>query len=386
MIICARQLAVLVLAAALLSGCSVLPGLNISEKSWGLSSEYEVVPGDQADSYRVMRADEAAGYRVVAITPESLQSLGSAELPKSTATELGSVTPAVVPAEYQVGPGDILYVTVWDHPELTTPAGQLSSQADLSGRLVSSEGKIFYPYVGEFVAAGKTTEELREYITRNLSRVIASPQVDVRVISFRAKRVQVTGEVNEPGLVTLDDTPKGVLEAISERGGLAPEASRRRVTLIRDGRSYSVNLAGLTSGEHPAANPVLMAGDILHVPDRNADQVFVLGEVAEQQPVYMSQQSMSLTEALTSAGGLDKLRSNDGGVLVFRRPATAGELPTVFTLDMSNPLGLLLAGEFELQTRDVVYVKATDFAKYNGVISQILPTITTIYQVDQLTK
>ena len=67
MIICARQLAILVLAAAFLSGCSVLPGLNISEKSWGLSSEYEVMPGDQADTYRVMRADEAAGYRVVAI-------------------------------------------------------------------------------------------------------------------------------------------------------------------------------------------------------------------------------------------------------------------------------------------------------------------------------
>lgn len=386
MIKCARQWALLVLATVFLSGCSVLPGLNISEKSWGLSSEYEIVSDGEPDTYRVMRSDEAAGYRVVPITPDTLNELQTGSSPSVIAEQLGSVTPAVVPPEYQIGPGDVIYVTVWDHPELTNPAGPLNSQPELAGRLVSADGAMFYPYVGEFLAEGKTTAELRAYISEKLSRVIAAPQVDVRVLSFRAKRVQVTGEVTSPGLVTLNDTPKGVLEAISERGGLAQEASRRRVTLIRDGRSYSINLAGLTSGDRPAANPVLQPGDILHVPDRSNDQVFVLGEVTEQRPVFMSQQAMTLTEALTNAGGLDKLRSNDGGILVFRQPLRDGELPTIFTLDMSQPVGLLLAGEFELQPRDVVYVKATDFAKYNSVIGQILPTITAIYQLDRLTK
>lgn len=370
----------------LLAGCTVLPGLHVSESGWGMPSDYEVVRGEDPDTFRVLSADEAAGYQVVEVTAKSLRALDAAHQSSDVGEVLGSVTPAVIPPEYRIGPGDILYITVWDHPELTTPAGQLNSQPDLSGRLVAADGTLFYPYVGTFEAGGKTVAELRNYISINLSRVIAAPQVDVRVLSFRAQRVQVTGEVVSPGLVTLDDTPKGVLEAIGERGGLAANASRRRVTLIRERRAYPIDLAGLTSGDQPAANPVLKPGDILHVPDKSGDQIFVLGEVTQQQPVFMQQQTMTLTEALSIAGGLNQLRASDSGVLVFRRPVGEGELPTVFALDMSQPVGMLLAGEFELKPRDVVYVKATDFVKYNSIISQLLPTITAIYQLDRLTE
>ena len=216
--------------------------------------------------------------------------------------------------------------------------------------------------------------------------VVKNPQVDVRVVAYRSSRVQVTGEVKNPGLVTLDDTTKGLLEALNERGGLSPAASRRTTLLIRGGKSYEINLAGLLSGNVPAINPLLEAGDIVHVPDANNDQVFVLGELARQGPVTMGQQELTLTEALTKSGGLDRLSANDSGVLVFRRPTRANESASIYALDLSRPEGLLLAGEFTLEARDVVYVKATAFTQYNLVIGQLLPTITAVYQVDALTQ
>ena len=71
---------------------------------------------------------------------------------------------------------------------------------------------------------------------------------------------------------------------------------------------------------------------------------------------------------------------------MFRRPAQPGGQATVLKLDLGSPLGLLLAGEIELQPRDVVYVASTDFAKYNSVIGQLLPTISAIFQADALVR
>lgn len=350
------------LFSLLLSGCALIPGLRVSESS----------------------VFEPDGYRLVEITPDAIrESRKGAANPGSTLTP---ITPGKAAGEYIIGPGDVLTVIVWEHPELTNPTGEFRDPVS-AGRLVGADGTVFYPYAGNLQVAGKTPMQVQTEIARSLARVIKNPQVEVRVAGFRSQRIQITGEVRQPGLVTLDDMPKGVLEAINERGGLSENASRREAILVRDGAAHRIHLGSLLSGARPGGNPELKAGDLVHVPHMTEDQVFVLGEVKKPAPVPLQYGFMTLTEALTISGGLDQLTANDSGVLVFRRaePAGEGRVPTVFRLDLSEPEGLLLAGEFELQPRDVVYVKATAFAQYNTVINQLLPTISAIFQIDRLT-
>ena len=389
MIFSKSVLVALLSSTVLLSGCALVPGLRVSASGehHGANPPYQVIdvtPEVISSLRKKTLASNAAEVESPSMAP--IASGYSARVVPVGAAGLKAASGLDAPADYRIGPGDILQIVVWDHLELTNPFGAVTRDPVSSGQLVSADGTIFFPYVGVFEARGKTAIQVREYLAKNLAVVVKNPQVDVRVVAYRSSRVQVTGEVKNPGLVTLDDTTKGLLEALDERGGLSPAASRRTTLLIRGGKSYEINLAGLLSGNVPALNPLLEAGDIVHVPDANNDQVFVLGELARQGPVTMGQQELTLTEALTKSGGLDRLSANDSGVLVFRRPTRANESASIYALDLSRPEGLLLAGEFTLEARDVVYVKATAFTQYNLVIGQLLPTITAVYQVDALTQ
>lgn len=374
------------LLAASLSGCSeLIPGSNV--RLGGSGHTYKIVHDDNGEDYKVVNTPAGPNYRIVPITADVLREAYAPSIDKEEVS-LPSLLPSTVPPEYRVGPGDIIYITVWDHPELTSPvttAVNDTTVPGVQGRLVSADGTMFYPYVGTFTAGGMTAGEMRTFLTGKIASVIANPQLDVRVVAFRASRIEVTGEVVKPGTINMDDTPKGVLQVIGLSGGLTPAASRRRAVLLRGGKAYTIDLAGLLSGNLPVPNTALLSGDVLHIPDQTGDEVFVLGAVAKQAPVPILQDSMPLIRALTDSGGLDPARANQAGVLVFRlHRDNTGIDATVYTLDLSHPDGILLASQFPLHPRDVVYVQATALSQYNSVILQLLPTITSIFDVQEL--
>lgn len=373
-----------------LAACSeILPGLNINTDTSHGQNSYRIIK-DSHGKYTVepTNADGTVHpeYRLLPITPGLVLAEQQAKDKSAANSALPPLKPAAVPPEYKIGPGDVINATVWDHPELNSPAGTQNLNSTFNGALVASDGTIYYPYVGTFKAAGMTTAELRSYLTDHLKTYIKDPQVDVRVISYQADRVEVSGEVAKPGTITLDNTAKGVLQAIDLSGGLTGSASRRRAILIRDGKRYDIDLAGLLSGDRVVANPVLEPGDEIHIPDQSGDQVFMLGAVSKQAPIVLQQNPLTLLQALTVAGGLDINTANDSGVLVFRLSQYSDQPPTVFTLDLSRAANVFLAGQFQLQPRDVIYVKATAFSKYNQIINQLLPTVTTVFELNQLTK
>lgn len=281
-------------------------------------------------------------------------------------------------SQYRVGARDVLNITVWGHPELTIPAGEFRS-AETAGNIVGEDGTFFYPFVGIVQAAGRTVEEIREELTRKLSRYIEKVQLDVRVAGYRSQRVYVVGEVAQPGVLLVKDIPLTVLEAINNSGGVNSAADLRNITLTRDDKSYSINLLSLYERGDITQNVLLQHGDILNIPDNQLNKVFVLGETAmgrgfgvRPRSVVMNKARMTLTEALAEGGGMDQEVADAARVFVFRTGLGKSE---VFHLDAKSPDALILAERFQLQPRDVVYVDRVEGIRWNQIIAQITPTV-----------
>lgn len=355
-----------------------------------------VVPGDRAYSMReqsaiklpVKQPDAAEpvpdNVKIKPITAELIiEQFRNAQPPKAAASQSAlagegrRIAPVIpTPPDYKVGAGDILTIIVWDHPELTTPAGQYRS-ADQAGTVVSENGTIYYPYVGVLPVAGKTTRQIRELLISKLSKYIEKAQIDVRMAAFRSQRVYVVGEVSKPGQQYISDIPMTVLEAVNLAGGFTPEADYSNVLLTRKGVTYRVDIQSMYENGATEQNTLLEAGDILNVSDRTFNKIFVLGEVNKPGSLVMTKKRSTLAEALSDAGYISQDRSNPKWIYVMRGE---GETPELFHLDGSSPDSMLLADKFPLRPRDIIYVDAADVVRWNRVISNILPTAQMLYQ------
>ncbi|MBF5042760.1 polysaccharide biosynthesis/export family protein [Simulacricoccus sp. 17bor-14] len=284
--------------------------------------------------------------------------------------------------EYHVAPRDVLSVTVWDHPELTIPAGEFRP-AEATGHPVNADGSLFYPYVGVVQVAGKTLPELRTLLTERLGKVLQKPQLDVRVAAFRGYKVQVTGDVVAPSTLPITDVPMRALDALAQARGPTPEADLSNVVLSRDGKTYTLNLQATNEQGATSQNWLLKDGDILFVPDRSRNKIFVLGEVRRPSSRLMVKGRMSLAEAIGDTEGFDPVTSNPGKVYVIRGDF---QRPTVYKLDASSADAMLLAVQFQLKPHDVVYVSAHNLTRWNRIISQLLPTVQLLWQSFDLTN
>ncbi|AKH67858.1 periplasmic protein involved in polysaccharide export [Spongiibacter sp. IMCC21906] len=282
---------------------------------------------------------------------------------------------------YRIGPGDVLTIIVWEHPELTIPAGSFRTAAE-GGNEVKADGTIFYPYAGTMAVAGKTTAEVQHLLRDKLKEVIKKPQVDVRLADFRSQRVYVSGAVQQPGVVPVTAVPLTLLDAIEQQGGLAANASWQNIQFTRNGETRTISLQKLYEKGSWSENLLLQNGDLIHVPRNDADKIFVLGEVNIPQGMLMSRNGTTLAEALATARGINENRADGRGIYVLRNAGVSTDedgLPvynaTVYHLNANSAVGFMLADSFPLQARDVVYVAPAPITKWNRFLSQLLPTI-----------
>jgi polysaccharide biosynthesis/export protein len=292
------------------------------------------------------------------------------------------------PTPYVIGGGDILSIVVWDHPELASTSmlqNAVANGADTTGTTlppagftVDHEGLVQFPFVGKLKLAGLTESEARSQLAGKLSRYIRKPDVTLRVQAYRSKRIYVDGEVKTPGTQTINDIPMTLTEAINRAGGLLPTGDQSRIAITRAGTTYRINLMQMVKKGINPSSILLVNGDAVQVGTREDNKVYVTGEVVRPTALTMRNGHLTLNEALGEAGGINPLSSDGRQVYVVRHDADAET--KVYHLDARSPVAMALAQDFELRTKDVVYVDASQLTMWSRVVNLIIPGANTVVQ------
>jgi len=140
---------------------------------------------------------------------------------------------------------------IFNTPNVPVPGttSSLPNMPQTSGYLVSQDGTIKFPVLGDIPAAGLTQKQLENSITHLLieKKLLFDPIVSARFLNFR---VTVLGEVYHPGVITVPSEQISVLEAIGDAGDLTIYGLRDNVILIRqEGSNKFVTRLDLSSSK-----------------------------------------------------------------------------------------------------------------------------------------
>ncbi|MDR5786158.1 MULTISPECIES: polysaccharide biosynthesis/export family protein [unclassified Caballeronia] len=342
-----------------LSACAFAPGFHMNEA------------GSQVEA--------TAATPAIAVTELDLALVKRYAAQRKTRQDQQAKQLFGTPGTYTVGPGDVLQIVVWDHPEFAAALGSVQSQTSAKasdpapGFVVDQQGKLRFPYAGSLAVAGLRTDEIQQRLTSALSMYLVKPQVTVRMASYRSRQVFVDGQVHNPGALALTDVPLSFYDAIARAGGFSDNADQSDVVLVRGGASHRIDVPQLLAQGLNPSTLYLKSGDLLRVASRDDNVVYVMGEVSRPGRAAPRRDGrMSLADALAQAGSINPNTADTAQMFVIRPDDDA---PQVFHLDSRSPVSMLVANEFELQPKDIVYVDGSGLVRFNRVISLLMPLV-----------
>ncbi len=360
------------LAFISLTGCIFAPGMDMERSTWRLHGPDTIkVPSITSQD---MIVEEYLD--VIEINSSLIKELNSGKVEQTIPLLLlGSNTAS----DYKVGVNDVLSIIVWGQPELIATGGAGSNP--LTQRQVRDDGTIFFPYAGVVHVEGKTRDEIRVDLTKELGTFFKDPQVDVSIEEYNSQKVILTGEFNLPTTLPINGTPLSLGEAIAIAKGVTDFADLTKLNITRDNNLYTLNYYELAQrGE--LGGLVLQAGDLIHMSFNQSNKAYVVGEVSKPSVINLMTGNVTLTDALGESEGIDQLFASGEKIYVLRNSDSSGK--KIYRLDGSSPTAYLLSSDFKLQAQDVVFVGPSGLTKWNRVVSQLFPFFNAINIADEI--
>ncbi len=275
---------------------------------------------------------------------------------------------------FESGPGG-LFIT--DRPE--NPSG---NSVTLPSQQVDGSGSIVIPFGGVVPVTGHTPAEVEREIVRRLSGRALDPQVVVTILNRRAGIINVVGDVGGAARFSLDPGGETLLGAIARAGGPRFPDYETTITLQRDGATQKARLSEVV--ERPDQNLTLVPGDTIYV-SHDADFFLALGATGQatslgplDRRIAFGGTTISLADALAKAGGLEDDRANARACFVYRLnhkhdSQTPTTVPSIYLLDLRDPVGYFYASKFVMHPEDVIFVSNAPMIDLAKFLSLVLP-------------
>jgi polysaccharide export outer membrane protein len=377
-----------IVVAALLPGCSLLPGTG--PKSDAVN----------ANATAGVRSTTPLPYALVDVTADTIGFLSQPNL----ITFKGQFSDKRPKPIQVVGVGDVLNISIFEAAPggLFTPGQSAGARpgnfVDLPPQAVDQKGSVYVPYAGEIPAAARTIPEIQQAVVARLRNRAIEPQVVISLNQQHASVVSVLGDVNTPGVLALNSVGERLMALIARAGGPKFQAIESYVTLQRDGKRVRVLLSRVV--QDPRENIFIRPNDVIFV-TREAPTFTALGALNQNVFGFNSEipfdvETLTLAQAMGKAGGLNDQQSDPSELYVYRYEDrhfleklgadvtrfTFDKIPTIYRLNLRDPSGMLLAAGFQMRTKDVMYVANARVVDYYKLLLLINNTTATVRNVN----
>jgi polysaccharide export outer membrane protein len=168
-----------------------------------------------------------------------------------------AITP---PPDYLIGAGDVLIITFWMEPEMSTDSA-----------IVRPDGMITLPLINDVPAMGLKPEQLRDRLAElSKKTLLEDPRVTVTVRAINSRKVYIVGGIQKAGAYDLL-APLTVLQLITIAGGTREFVSGKDIQIIREEggkkRAIKFNLKEVQEGKNLDQDIPLKPGDTITIPE-----------------------------------------------------------------------------------------------------------------------
>ncbi len=309
--------------------------------------------------------------------------------PASAATQL---EPPPIPTDL-VGAGDVLDINIYE-----TGVALFSGGAGVAGvgaqpvampgvqaqRLppirVDDNGYITLPYAGRLYVEGHTVREIEAMVRGALQGMSQNPQVLISLSQAITNSIIVGGEVARPGRLVLQTNKERLSDVIALAGGYRGDTKDLLARVFHRDTITDVRLNDLV--DNPTMDMRVFPGDRLMIID-DPRTYSVLGAAGRVAQLPFNRSSVSLVQAIATAGGVNPEMGNPAAIFLFRyeKDEQGNDVPKVYHLNMMKAGTYFLAQRFMMRDQDVLYfgnAAANRPGKLAQLVSQMFTPLMTV--------